>query len=67
MCAALTEHCLGSVSDGFLVLAGPTACGRWLVSASGSFLEPQLELHVPRGSANLRSIPTTVARNSTRR
>jgi hypothetical protein len=44
-----------------------SACGRWLVSTSGSFLEPQLELHVPRGSANLRSIPTTVARNSTRR
>lgn len=43
MCAALTERCLGSVSDGFLVLAGPTACGRVLVVMSGSFADTEPE------------------------
>ena len=40
---------------------GKTTCGRWLVSASGGFLEPQLGLRPASRAVNLRPIPNALA------
>ncbi len=39
----------GCFWDETLGRQGRSACGRWLVSASGSFLESQFWLHPPPG------------------